>query len=93
MFFSVYVFGSRFICVQNVMYAMLATFQQFNFCYLLRFIIVSSVHRAFPHSIDVHAQNIEGQKFLLKKCQKSFDTGIMKKLGKFLVLDQKHFFY
>ena len=28
------------------MYVMLATLKQFNFCYLLRFIIISSVHAA-----------------------------------------------
>ena len=53
-FFSVFVFQIRFICVQNVMYVMLATLQQLLNCYrvanitymtfcTLRFIIIPSV--------------------------------------------------
>ena len=37
------------------------------FCYLLRFIIVSSVHKAFSVSSNVHAQNIGTHKVLLRK--------------------------
>ena len=48
--FCVYVFRIRFICVQNVMYVKLTALKQFNFCYLLRFIIISSVHGAFSLS-------------------------------------------
>ena len=40
------------------MYVMLAT-QQFDFCYLLKFIIISSQHQAFSLSINVHAHNNE----------------------------------
>ena len=51
-------------------------------CYLLRFIIISSVLGAFSLSINMHAQNIGTQKLLLRMCKESFDTGIMKKLRK-----------
>ena len=50
-----------------------------NFCYLLRFVIISCVHGAFSLSINVHAQNIEIQNFLLRKSLECFDTGIMKR--------------
>ena len=65
------------------MYVILATFQKFNFCYLLRFINISSVRGAFSLSVHEHAQNIETQIFLLRKSRESFDTGIVKKLRKF----------
>ena len=45
------------------MIVMLATFCQFNFCYLLRFIFFSSVHGAFSLSINVHAQTLEFKNF------------------------------
>ena len=56
--FSVYTLKIRFICVQNVMYVMLATLLQYNFCYLLKFIIISSAHGAVSLSVNVHAHNI-----------------------------------
>ena len=64
-FFSVYVFKIRLICIQNVMYVMLATLKQFDFCYLLRFIIISSVHGTFH--------------FLLMCIQKTLDSNIFTK--------------
>ena len=51
----------------SIMYVMLATLKQFNFCYLLKFIITSSVHGAFSFSINVRAQNIGTQTLLLRK--------------------------
>jgi len=66
-FFSVYVFRIRLICVKNAVYVVLATLQQFNFCCLLRFIIISSVHGAFLVSINVHVQDIGTQKLLQRK--------------------------
>ena len=45
---------------------MLATFFQFNFCYLLKFTIISSIHGAFSLYINVHVQNF-GTKNLSKK--------------------------
>ena len=68
MFPNVYAFKIRLICVQNVMYVMLATIYQFNLRYLLRFINISSAHGAFPPSINVHVQDIGTQRF----CQGSF---------------------
>ena len=65
------------------MFVMLATLEQFNFCYLPRSIIISSVHGAFSLSFNVHAQNIGTQKFLLGKSKERFDTGIVKKLRTF----------
>ena len=64
-----YVCHIRFICVQIVMHLILATLKQSNFWYLLRFLIISSVHGAFLLSINVLAQNIELKIFakVLKK--------------------------
>ena len=45
----------------------LAILKQLNFCYLLRVIIISSVHGAFSLSIKVHVQYIGTQKFLLSR--------------------------
>ena len=56
------------------MYEMLAISKQFNFCYLLRFIIISNVHGAFSLSVNVLAQSIGTKKFLLRKFEESFDT-------------------
>ena len=72
------------------MYVTLATLLQFNFCYLLRFIISSSVHGAFSPSITVHAQNI-GTQIFAKKVLRKFDTGIVKKLRKLQHWAKKHF--
>ena len=55
------------MCVQNVMYVILATVSQFSFCYVLKIIIISSVHGAFSLSINVHVQNTETPTFLLRK--------------------------
>ena len=48
------------------MYVISAALEQCNFCYLLRFIIVSSVHGAFSLSNNAQAQNTGTQKFLLE---------------------------
>ena len=53
-----------------------------NFCCLLKFISISSVHGAFSLSFNVHAQSIGTQTLLLKRSFKSFDTGMVKKLRK-----------
>ena len=47
------------LCVQDVMYAMLAALYQFNFCFLLRFIIISSVHGAFLLSTNMYEETLE----------------------------------
>ena len=62
----------------SVMHIMLAALPQFNFCYLLRSSIISGVHGAFSLSTYVHAQNIETQKFALRKSFESFDAGFVK---------------
>ena len=77
-FFSVYVLKIRFICVNNAMYVILATLQQFNFCYFLKFIVISNLSGAFSLSINVRAQNIGTQKLSLRMSLKSFDIGIVK---------------
>ena len=70
------------------MVVMFATLYQLNFCYLVRFIIISSVHGAFSLPINVHAQNIGTQEHLLRK---SFDTGIVKKVRQFQYWAKKIF--
>ena len=65
--FSAYVLKIRFICVQNVMHVILATFQQLNFCYLLRFIIISSVHGA---SLTCMRRTFELKKFCYESLKK-----------------------
>ena len=62
---------------------MLAALSQFNFCYLLRFIIISSAHGAFSLSINAHVQNIGTQKLFAKKVLRKFDTGNVKRLRMF----------
>ena len=73
--------------------AMLATLEQVNFCYVLRFIIISSVHAVFSYSIIVHTQNIVTQKNLLRKSSECFDTGIVKKMSNFQYWNNKTFLY
>ena len=75
-------FDSFYLCVQNVIHVVLTTFLQLDFCYLLRFITISSLYGAFSLSINVHEQNIGTQEFLLKKSYEGFDIGILKKLRK-----------
>ena len=41
------------------------------------------MYEAFSLSINVHAQNIEAQKFLLRKTSESYETAIVKKLRRF----------
>ena len=55
------------ICVKNVMHMVLVSLNQCNFCCLLRFIIISSVHGAFSLFINVHVHSIGTKKFLLRK--------------------------
>ena len=55
----------------------------FEFCYLLRFITISSVHGAFSLSINAHAQSMGTEKFLLSRSLENFDTRIVKRLRKF----------
>ena len=43
-----------------------------NFCYLVRFITILSVHGALSLSIDVHVQNIGTQKSFAKKVLRKF---------------------
>ena len=62
-----YVFNFRSIFVQNFMYVILAKLYQSKFCYLPRFIIISSVYWAFSLSINVHAQNMGTQNFMQRK--------------------------
>ena len=52
---------------------------QFNFCYLLRFAIISRVYGAFSLSLNVHVLNVGTLKFVRKMSLESFDTGIVKK--------------
>ena len=49
---------------------------------LLRFITIFGLHITFSLSTNEHAQNIGSLKCLEGKSLKSFDTGIMNKLGK-----------
>ena len=42
----------------------------------------------FSIPINVHAKNIETQKFLLRKSSESFDTGIVKKLRNVYIFAQ-----
>ena len=51
---------------------------------------MSSVHGASSPSINVNAQNIITQKFLLRKSHERFDTGIVK-LRKFQYWGKKPF--
>ena len=46
----------------------------------------------FSLSIDVHAQNIGNQTYLLRKSRESFDTGIVKKFRRFEYLAKKTVF-
>ena len=46
-FVNVQVFKMRFICVQNVMFTIVAFMQQHNFGYLLRLITISGTHGDF----------------------------------------------
>ena len=69
---SVSVSEIRIASVLNVIFVKLVPHQQFKFYSLLRFIIYSSVHRASSFSINVHAQNIGTQKFLLRKVLREF---------------------
>ena len=55
----------------------------FNFCYLIRFTIISGVHRAFHFPLTCMCKALELKKIVLPQCLESFDTGIMKKLRKF----------
>ena len=52
------------------MCVMLATLSMFSYCYLLRFIIFSSVHGAVSLSINVRSQNIGAQHFYLENLKK-----------------------
>ena len=62
------------------MYVVLATLKQFNFCYLLRFNIIPSVHGA---SLMRMRKTLDLKRFLLRKSLESFETCIVKKLKKF----------
>ena len=55
------------LSVHKMLYALLTALKRLNFCCLLRLIIISCVHGAFPLSINVHAQTLELQKSLLRK--------------------------
>ena len=61
----------------------LAFLYQFNFRYVLRFIIISRIHGTFSLSSNEYVQNIGTQKFLQKKGLDILHTGIVKKLRKF----------
>ena len=52
-----------FICVQNIVYVMLAALQQFEFCCLLRLVIISSLHEAFSLSTSERVQALKLKNF------------------------------
>ena len=54
------------------MCVMLAALKQFNFRYLLKFFIISSVHGAFSLSINVHAQKHWKSKIVAKNVIRKF---------------------
>ena len=51
--FLVLMYSQFDLSVYKMPYVMLATLKQFNFCYLLRVINISSVHGVFSLSINV----------------------------------------
>ena len=67
--------------VYKMLCVMLAILLQVNFCYLLRFIIISSVLGAFSFPINMHPLNIGTQKLLLRK--KVLILKFVEKLRKF----------
>ena len=71
---------------------MLAVLQQFNFCYLLTFAIISSEGGAFHFPLMCMRKTLELKKFA-KKVYEAFILKSLKKFNKVLVSGPKTFSY